>query len=82
MYCPKKCYINCFPYRIDCYNPCAYVCDFFKYLIVNEEDETINYHPLEEIIVHKLPKYLKDSSTQTEESNDISCENWEDVEVI
>jgi len=81
MYCPKKCYKNCFPYRIDCYNPCYYVCDFFKYIIVNEHMDS-GYHPLEEIVVHKLPKYLKDNSTQTDEIHDISIENWEDVEIL
>ena len=82
MNCPKKCYINCFPYRIDCYNPCFYICNFFKYLIVNEPQPYQNYHPLEEIIIHKLPNYLKDNSTQTDKQNDISFEKWEDVEVI
>ena len=67
MYCQKNVILIVF-LTTDCYNPCAYVCDFFKYLIVNEEDETINiilqkllfinYQNILRTILHKLKNQM------------------------
>ena len=94
MYFPKKCYCKCLPYKIYLHNPCLEVCDFFKYLIVgddnNNNNNNDNYNenhivPLQEIVIHKPPKFTKDSYSQTDETcntddvADISLEQWEPI---
>ena len=67
---------NCFPNKIRFYNPCPDICEFIKYLIVNDiDDRTIDYKPLKEIIITQ-PK--KNVSCQTNFENNI-VDTWEHV---